>query len=213
MSEVFVNYRTGDEGTCATMIERELSRRFGSDHIFLASKSIKPGADYPQELLAAVGASSVLLAVIGVSWLSFTDEHGHNALDRDDDWIRKEILAAFDADIPVVPILVGRAERLRRVDLPNRLARLADCQYLRLDIRNAERDLRQIGDKLVDVVPGLVDADAAGEPKPVAAQGNVTGNVQHNTHFGSGRQFNTVGNVGHVGNSYGGEPKPEADGR
>lgn len=208
-----MNYRTGDEETCATMIERELSRRFGSDHIFLASKSIKPGAAWPRELLAAVHASSVLLAVIGVGWLSFTDEHGHNALDREDDWIRKEILAAFDADVSVVPILVGRAERLRGVDLPSKLARLADCQYLRLDIRNAERDLRDIGDKLLDIVPGLVDPDASGEPEPVAAHGDMTGNVQHNTHFGSGQQFNTVGNVGHVGNTYGGEPKPEADGR
>ena len=208
-----MNYRTGDEETCATMIERELSRRFGSAHIFLASKSIKPGADYPHELLAAVRASSVLLAVIGVGWLSFTDEHGHNALDREDDWIRKEILAAFEVDVPVVPILVGRAERLRRVDLPSRIARLADCQYLRLDIRYAERDLRLIGDRLIDVVPDLVDLDAADEPETVAAHGDVTGNVQHNMHFGSGQQFNTVGNVGHAGNTYGGESKQEADGR
>ncbi|WP_443080073.1 hypothetical protein [Streptomyces sp. P9-A2] len=33
MPEVFVNYRTGDEESAATMIARELSRRFGLDEL------------------------------------------------------------------------------------------------------------------------------------------------------------------------------------
>lgn len=176
MADVFVNYRTGDEEACATMIERELSRRFGSAKIFLAGrsirpgKSIKPGTDYQPDPLAAVRASSVLLAVISARWLSFADEHGHNALDTVDDRIRKEILTAFEVDIPVVPILVGRAERIRRVDLPLALARLADCQYFRFDVSTAERDLRDIGDKLADIVP---DLEPAGEPETVVRQDNT----------------------------------------
>jgi hypothetical protein len=164
--DVFVNYRTGDEEICATMIERELSRRFGSDRVFLAGKSTGPGTGHTHELLA----SSVLLVVIGGGWLSFADDHGYNALDLADDRIRTEILTAFEADIPVVPILLGRTERIRRVDLPSRLARLADCPYLRLDVRNAERDLRQIGDRLIDIVPDLVDVPetVGGEPKQEA---------------------------------------------
>jgi len=170
VADVFVNYRTGDEEACATMIERELSRRFGSAKIFLAGNSIKPGTDYQPDPLAAVRASSVLLAVISARWLSFADEHGHNALDTVDDRIRKEILTAFEVDIPVVPILVGRAERIRRVDLPLALARLADCQYFRFDVSTAERDLRDIGDKLADIVP---DLDPAGEPETVVRQDNT----------------------------------------
>lgn len=211
MPDVFVNYRTGDEETCAVLIERELSRRFGSARIFLDSKSIRPGSAFPQELLAAVRASSVLLAVIGHRWLSAADDHGHNALDTADDWIRKEILAAFDADIPVVPILVGRAETLRRVDLPGVLARLADCQYIRFDIRYAERDLRHIGDKLIDIVPGLEPID---ETETVAQQANtMIGNSRGNVHNGSGSQFNGVqfnGDIGTVGSQFGGEPRAGA---
>jgi len=208
--EVFVNYRTGDEEGCATMIERELSRRFGSARIFLASRSIKPGSDYTHELLAAVRASSVLLAVIGTRWRS-------DALDTEDDWVRKEILAAFDVDIPVVPILVGRAERLRRVDLPRPLGRLADIQYIKFDTRNAERDLRDIGDKLIDLVPDLVDLDATAEPETAAPQGNVTtvtGDIRGNVNTGSGPQINgAVGRIGQIGDRFGGEPNREADRR
>lgn len=156
-----MNYRTPDEETCATMIERELSHRFGAHRVVRST-----GADHIDELRA----SSVLLVVIGGRWLSFADDHGNNALDLANDRIRTEIVAAFEADIPVVPILLGRTERLRRIDLPIRLARLADCHYLRLDIGTAERDLRHLGDALVDIVPGLVEVPetVGGEPKQEA---------------------------------------------
>ena len=191
------------------MIARELSRRFGSARIFLASRSIKPGSDYTHELLAAVRASAVLLAVIGTRWRT-------DALDAEEDWVRKEILAAFDVDIPVVPILVGRVERLRRSDLPRPLARLADVQYIKFDTRNAERDLRDVGDKLIDLVPDLVDLDATAEPETAAPQGNVTmtGDIRGNVNTGSGPQINgPVGQIGQIGDRFGGEPKREADRR
>jgi hypothetical protein len=42
MHEVFINYRTGDSDEAATMIERTLSERFGTERIFRAAKSIAP---------------------------------------------------------------------------------------------------------------------------------------------------------------------------
>ena len=54
MPDVFVNYRTGDEESAATMIARELARRFGDERIFFASNSIEPGRRFPVELVTAV---------------------------------------------------------------------------------------------------------------------------------------------------------------
>ena len=153
--EISVNFRTGDGDTCAALAERELSRHFERIHVH--------HGDQPDEHIAAVRRSVALVVVIGPLWLAYADEHFHNALDTHDDWLRAEILAAFDADVPVVPVLVDRAERLRAVDLPVRLARLAELVYVRIDTGNPEPGLRE----LAELVP---------EPKTVAPQGGEGAN-------------------------------------
>ncbi|GHH88817.1 hypothetical protein [Streptomyces capitiformicae] len=54
MKEVFINYRTGEGEKTAALIDQELSRRFGPQHIFRASRSIAPGEAYPDSLLTAL---------------------------------------------------------------------------------------------------------------------------------------------------------------
>ncbi len=161
MHEVFVNYRTGDGEMAAAMIDQELSRRFGERSSFRASRSIRPGTAYPDELLRNVRRSSLFLAVMGPEWTRFPELHDGK------DWVRKEILEALLGGIPVIPVLVGQeTKRLARADLPTELARLADLQSLRLDARNAPADLARIGDLVADMVPFLKAADRVSRPFP-----------------------------------------------
>jgi hypothetical protein len=154
------NYRNGDEEGTAMAIERELSRRFGSDQVYFASKSIRPGKDYVPDLLNAVHNSKVLLAVIGSRWLTAVDEQGRKRVDKEVDWTRKEIVEALDHGVPVIPVLVGRSQsRLSAADLPPELARLVNLQSCRLDTHNSETDLRKLGDEVARLVPSLVDSD------------------------------------------------------
>lgn len=159
MPLIFVNYRTGDEESTATLVERELSRRFGDTNVFRASKSIHLGRRYPQELITAVRRCRVLLAVIGPRWLEARSGDGKAALDDPDDWIRREILEAFESGAIVIPLLVGRTERLRPETLTPALGELADCQYRRFDHRNAEADLDRLAKDLASLVPELADAE------------------------------------------------------
>ncbi|MFE7268415.1 hypothetical protein ACFU9B_41625 [Streptomyces sp. NPDC057592] len=48
MTDVFINYRTGDGEKTAALIDQELSRRFGNGRIFRASKSIAPVRHTPK---------------------------------------------------------------------------------------------------------------------------------------------------------------------
>jgi hypothetical protein len=156
MHEVFINYRTGDGDEAATLIERTLSGRFGTERIFRAAKSISPGEPYPEALLSAARCSTILLAVMGPDWSRFPQLHDEN------DWVRQEILAAYDAGKPVIPVLKGRkTDRLNAAELPTALARLADAQSLRLDTRDSDADLARIGDVLADLVPVLRESDRA----------------------------------------------------
>ena len=135
MHEVFINYRTGDGDEAAAMIEKVLSERFGKERIFRAARSIAPGSPYPETLLNAVRNSAVLLALMGAEWSHYPQ------LRDESDWVRREILEAFAYGIRIVPVLKGRkTDRLKVADLPIDLARLADLQSLRLDMRDNEAD-------------------------------------------------------------------------
>ncbi|MFI5636244.1 toll/interleukin-1 receptor domain-containing protein [Streptomyces goshikiensis] len=162
MSDVFINYRTGDEESAATLIARELVRRFGREHIFFASNSIELGHRFPAELDGAVEKCDALIAVIGPRWAKVPGPDGSPALETEQDWTRREIRTALVRGILVIPVLVGRATRIDRVALPEDLRELADCQYKRFDHRNSEADLAVLGDALARQLPELggVDRDA-----------------------------------------------------
>ncbi|AGP52015.1 hypothetical protein M271_01900 [Streptomyces rapamycinicus NRRL 5491] len=114
-----------------------------------------------------------MLAVIGPAWTRFAELH------RSDDWVRREILEAFDCGVPVVPVLEGRkTERLNGADLPPELGRLAEVQSVRLDMQNAVADLRRLGDVVADMVPSLKAHERHDRSSPDAgAVSNATGEV------------------------------------
>ncbi|GAA2662935.1 toll/interleukin-1 receptor domain-containing protein [Streptomyces lunalinharesii] len=174
MAKVFINYRTGDGHESAALIDNELSNRFGKNRVFRASKSILPGEAYPDALLTSLRRSALLLAVIGGDWINFQDR-----LADPEDWVRREILTAFECGIPVVPVLAGRTTgRLEKDHLPDALARLADLQSVRLDMQNAEADLKRLGDVVAEMVPELHAAEHADERgTDQDAVSNSTGDV------------------------------------
>ncbi|MFB6436568.1 toll/interleukin-1 receptor domain-containing protein [Streptomyces sp. NPDC056411] len=189
MADVFINYRTGDGNETAALIDNELSNRFGKDRAFRASKSIPPGTAYPDALLTSLRRSALLLAVIGADWINF-----HSRLRDPEDWVRKEILEAFACGLPVIPVLAGRTtERLKKDDLPDELARLAELQSVRLDTQNAEADLKRLGDLVAEMVPELHDLEHAEAPVP--APGSVSNSVG-DTHGTAVQSRDFTGDVG-----------------
>lgn len=141
MGGVFVNYRTGDGEWAALLIDRELKNRFGADQVFYASRSIQPGDDFAREIERRLANSDVLLAVIGDRWLE-TDAAGRNRIDDPDDWVRHEIRTAFAHDVRVIPVLLDDTPLLPKSGLPEDIAPLANCQYLRL--RHHGRDDHEV---------------------------------------------------------------------
>jgi hypothetical protein len=60
------------------------------------------------EIEAAVGACSVLLAVIGPRWLTVEGDSGRQ-LDDPQDWVRLDIEAAIQRRVPIIPVLIDDA--------------------------------------------------------------------------------------------------------
>lgn len=155
MATIFINYRTADELGATMLIARELSRHFGDDTVFLAIDTIPPGTDFERELLRRARSADVLLAVVGTNWLTATSPDGGRALDRDEDWVRREIAEALHYGIRVIPILVDGAERLSKATLPADIAPVATLQHLRFRHEDSEHDLARIIDQLTTHVPAL----------------------------------------------------------
>ena len=130
---IFVSYRRDDAAYPAGWLVDRLVGRFGASRVFKDVDSIQLGDDFVEDIMAAVGSCVVLLAVIGVGWLTATGEDGRRRLDDPGDFVRLEIEAALARDVRVIPVLVNGAPMPRAADLPASLGGLARRQALELD--------------------------------------------------------------------------------
>jgi hypothetical protein len=177
--EVFISYRSEDSSDYALLLHAELSRRFGPDLIFLDYVSIPAGGNYVAELLNRVRRARVLLAVIGPHWLTATDQPDRRRIDDKRDWVRRELVMAFDAGVIVIPVLTDGAQLPPLAELPVDIADLASRQYRRLRRRDASTDLARICNDLAAADPGLAAAaqlrSGATQPAdPVSTQALTT---------------------------------------
>lgn len=157
---LFVNYRSCDQPWAAVILDQLLSGRFGDDAVFLDSRSMAPGTEFDKTLLVAVRRSAVLLVVVGDRWAAAGDPLGRRLIDSRQDWVRREIVAAFSAGTTVVPVLIDETPQLRAETLPSSIRRLAACQYLRLRHRDAKQDLANLLQLMSQLIEAAKPADS-----------------------------------------------------
>ena len=119
---IFVSYRRDDSGDVTGRIYDRLTQHFGKEAVFKDVDSIPLGVDYRKHLGDSVGQCDVLLAVLGRQWLAGTP--GQRRIDDVRDFVRIEIEAALQRDIPVVPVLVQGATVPELQALPETLQSL-----------------------------------------------------------------------------------------
>jgi hypothetical protein len=99
----------------------------------------------------------VLLALIGPNWSDARDEDGNRRLDNPNDFVRIEIAAALQRDIPVIPILLDGARIPKANQLPNELKALSSRNGL--DVRHAS--FHEDVDRLMHSLKGQMDQSRA----------------------------------------------------
>src|SRR5215470_2755608 len=175
MGGIFINYRSDDSQTAAALIDRELTAWFGSDQVFLDSRSIRAGSDFVEELLRRVRACSVLLVVIGPQWLTVADGAGRRRIDDPSDWVRREIAEALIHGLRVIPILTGDAALPGEANLPQDIAGLSRRQHLLLRHRYTALDLAYVVERITEADPELAkiaalrQSSAPGGPQELPA--------------------------------------------
>ena len=155
-AKVFLSYRREDSAGYAGRVQDRLAQEFGRDLLFMDVDTIPLGVNFATVLHNEVAKCEVLLAVIGAHWLDARDDAGNRRLDDPNDFVRIEIGAALQRNIPVIPILLDGAKVPKANQLPKDLEELS----LRngLDVRHASfhNDI----DKLVQSLKGqLADTE------------------------------------------------------
>lgn len=142
-TKIFISYRRDESSAHAGRLSDRLRKHFGS-WVFIDVRSIRPGADFVEELKAAVGSCKILLAVIGREWLTLTDAGGRRRLDDPNDILRLEIATALSRGVKVIPVLVDRAAMPGETDLPPDIAPLARRQNFEVSDRRWNEEVREL---------------------------------------------------------------------
>ncbi len=160
MGGVFINYRAVDNPLGAAGIHDGLSTRFGRDNVFRDCVSLEAGQEYPTDIRAALAGSDVLVSIIGPQWLTLRDPAGTRLIDRDHDWVRRELLMARERGIAVLPVLLRdtpqHAIHPTIDDLPADLSWFALLQNFQFSQVTYGTDLDRLATRLTALAPGLM---------------------------------------------------------
>ncbi|WP_434450839.1 toll/interleukin-1 receptor domain-containing protein [Lentzea sp. E54] len=181
-TDVFINYRGVDADFVPALLFERLSRAFGAHRVFLDAESIAPGEDYVRRLLEGVRSSKVLLAVIGPRWFA-TDPAGRRLIDDPNDWIRRELVTAFECGVTVIPVFTEGATPPRPDELPADIAQLGRQHGLPLRrvrsgddveaiVREVSAHVPSRRKRLVTVVAGVVLIGAVAVVPSLLRDGN-----------------------------------------
>ncbi|MFE3552184.1 toll/interleukin-1 receptor domain-containing protein [Streptomyces kronopolitis] len=152
MSKIFINYRREGGAYAAALLDELLSRRFGENQVFRAARSLAPGSDYSNSILAAVVECAVMLVVIDKGWVEkFESEVCSSSVKRS--WVVEEIEEAVKNSRTIIPVLLAGARNPIEERLPKGIARVARLQYLRFDYRNTRQDVEFMSEWIVSLCP------------------------------------------------------------
>lgn len=148
MGQIFISYRRDADAGYVRALLNEMKHTFGDRQTFLDTESIEARTDFARTIEQAIEACEVVLVMIGPRWLALTDRLGRQRLRNPDDFVRLEILTAFQHAIPVIPILVEDAVMPTEAELPEALEKLARLQAVRLSNARWDNDIARLFDSL-----------------------------------------------------------------
>jgi hypothetical protein len=181
-AKVFISYRWADSAGYAGRVMDRLDRELGRDLVFMDVDALPLGTNFPKVLHEGVAQCSVLLAVIGPNWLDARDEHGNRRLDNPNDFVRIEIAAALQRNIPVIPILLDGARIPKADELPEGLKELSLRNGMEIHHASFQDDMNRL-------VRGLKgEADQTGAADGVHPAGEGASEFPTRTHVAQSQQ-------------------------
>lgn len=144
---VFVSYRRSDSRNAAARLVDCLDKARGIDKVFFDIESIQAGENFKDRITTALGKSDVCLVLIGDDWL-VEGEDQRPRLQNKGDFVRMEVLAAIEAQIKVIPVLLDNAPMPEAQQLPNELASIVTLNAAYLRHETFKQDVKSLAKQL-----------------------------------------------------------------
>jgi pterin-4a-carbinolamine dehydratase len=158
--DIFISYRRLDSAIFSQWLAAQLRAAYGQDSVFIDTENIRDAAVWAQQVENSLASASLVIVIVGKSWLSISDEFGRRRIDLPDDWVRREIETSLRNGKRILPLLLEGAELPAREALPASIAPLLEIQARRMNIGAIAKDMA-----------GLVkDAGMWIDKKPIAAE-------------------------------------------
>jgi len=154
LGDVFINYRRQTDAGVAGRVYDNLSRALPGASIFMDVDKLNPGDDFEVALGRSLASCKVMLAIVGPQWATITDEQGRRRLQDSDDFVRKEIRAALEGGVRVIPVLVNGARMPDRSALPPDLQDLAKRQAMEVRHERFNDDMAAVASAVATTTPG-----------------------------------------------------------
>ena len=173
---IFINYRGGIADWGPDFVHRELTAAFGTEAVFKAGQTLRPGEEFPRTLETRAASCPIMLVCIGPGWLTAQNPDGTRRLDDVHDWVRREIGLALHNGNHVVPLLLGNISEVclpLKKDLAEDIAPLVERHAERLEPGSRYPSLvRDLVEKLAALAPDLPrrTPDAGGAPASIQVQ-------------------------------------------
>ena len=148
MNRIFISYRSSDGFKDASRLAVDLNRVFGSDQIFFDKQDLRGGSSWRDEIMGALGSKPIVLALITPDYFGAV-EGGGRRIDRADDPVGEELLAAFEANARIIPLLSESVKMPPAGSLPERLQPITSRHALRLRSEDWNNDLLRLIEDLV----------------------------------------------------------------
>ncbi|HSK31236.1 MAG TPA: toll/interleukin-1 receptor domain-containing protein [Candidatus Limnocylindria bacterium] len=148
MNRIFISYRSSDGFKDATRLAADLNRVFGKDQVFLDKQDLRGGSSWRDEIMAALGSKPIVLALITPDYFGAV-EGGSRRIDRTDDPVCEELLAAFDANAKIIPLLTEGVKMPPAGSLPERVQPITSRHALRLRSEDWNNDLLRLIEDVV----------------------------------------------------------------
>lgn len=146
---IFISYRHRDTQGEASRLADDLRDALDDVHIFRDVETIEAGADFAATLERALAECSVLLVMIGPTWLEQRDAQGNRRIDNPNDWTRTEIATGLARGVRVIPVKCRDASLPKADQLPAEIQALVRRQAFELDNNRWRYDVERLVDQLV----------------------------------------------------------------
>lgn len=131
MPRITISYRRDDSGVITGRIFDRLAAHYGRDAVFRDIDNIPPGSDFREQIAKVLDESDILLAIVGPRWLGARG--GHMRLSDESDPVRLEIETGLRKRMPVIPVLVLKANMPRVAQLPDSIKDFAFRHAVQVD--------------------------------------------------------------------------------